>query len=215
MVVVMNAGGWLVVFEKIMQSQFSVYMVTFLSKFLCGYRKGYSAQHALTCKLRKLRISLDKEEMGVNLDLPKASDTLDHDLLIAKLHAYGFGKEAFSIILQTGDEKNLIVHSQPYLKVFPRDQFFFHIRCNYVLWRSQALLLVYCAVIMSFGEAMHCRWSTVMQFCPAEWNHGVVLGPDFRSQKPTVIRLYIYVYSQMYSQLIMYIGNCIVNWLCV
>ena len=88
------------IFEKIMQSQFSGYMETFLSKFLCGYRKGYSAQHALICMLEKWRISLDKGGYGggVLMDLSKAFDTLDHDLLIAKLHAYGFGKEALRLI---------------------------------------------------------------------------------------------------------------------
>ena len=32
------------------------------------------------------------------MDLSKAFDTLDHDLLIAKLHVYGFGKEALRLI---------------------------------------------------------------------------------------------------------------------
>ena len=32
------------------------------------------------------------------MDLSKAFDTLDHDLLIAKLYAYGFGKEALRLI---------------------------------------------------------------------------------------------------------------------
>ena len=31
------------VFEKNMQAQISDYMETFMSPFLCGYRKGYSA----------------------------------------------------------------------------------------------------------------------------------------------------------------------------
>ena len=39
------------VFEKIMQAQISDYMENFLSPFLCGYRKGYSAKHALLSML--------------------------------------------------------------------------------------------------------------------------------------------------------------------
>ena len=72
----------------------------FLSPFLCGYRKGYSAQHALLSMLEKWRISLDKGGYGggVLMDLSKAFDTLDHDLLIAKLHAYGFDINALRLI---------------------------------------------------------------------------------------------------------------------
>ena len=32
------------------------------------------------------------------MDLPKAFDTLNHDLLIAKLHAYGFTRESLKLI---------------------------------------------------------------------------------------------------------------------
>ena len=83
-----------------MQTQFSGYIETFLSPFLCGSRKGYSAQHALICMLEKWRTSLDKGGYGggVLMDLSKAFDTLDHDPLIAKLHVYGFGKEALRLI---------------------------------------------------------------------------------------------------------------------
>ena len=88
------------IFEIIMQTQFSGYIETFLSPFFCGYRKGYSAQHALICMLEKWRTSLDKGGYGdgVLMDLSKAFDTLDHDLLIAKLHVYGFANEALRLI---------------------------------------------------------------------------------------------------------------------
>ena len=88
------------VFEKLIQSQFSLYVEKYLSNSLCGYRKGYSAQHALISMLEKWKISLDKGGYagGILMDLSKAFDTLDHDLLIAKLDAYGFDKKALRLV---------------------------------------------------------------------------------------------------------------------
>ena len=36
------------IFERIMQKQISNYIGKFLSSFLCGYRKGFSTQYALS-----------------------------------------------------------------------------------------------------------------------------------------------------------------------
>ena len=75
-------------------------METFLTPYLCGYRQGYSVQHALIVLLEKLRVSLDNKGYGgaILMDLSKAFDTLNHDLLIAKLHAYGFSKKGLILI---------------------------------------------------------------------------------------------------------------------
>ena len=60
--------------------------------YLCGYRKGFNSQHALISLIERWRKSLDNKDYGgaVLMDLSKAFDTPNHDLLIAKLHAYGF-----------------------------------------------------------------------------------------------------------------------------
>ena len=50
--------------------------------------------------LEKFKISLDKggKAGAVLMDLSKAFDCIRHDLLIAKLHAYGFSYEALTLI---------------------------------------------------------------------------------------------------------------------
>ena len=50
--------------------------------------------------IEKWKKSLDQGGMfaAVLMDLSKAFDTINHELLIAKLHAYGFEKSALSIV---------------------------------------------------------------------------------------------------------------------
>ena len=88
------------IFERIIQRQIALYMETFLGPYLCGFIKGYSVQHALIALLEKLRVSLDNKGYGraILMDLSKAFDTLNHDLLTAKLHAYGFSKKGLFLI---------------------------------------------------------------------------------------------------------------------
>ena len=88
------------VFERILYTQITSFMSSKLSDNLCGFRKGYSTQHALIQLLENWRNHLDKKEIiGVILcDLSKAFDTLPHDLVIAKLNAYGFGNESLKLI---------------------------------------------------------------------------------------------------------------------
>ena len=71
-----------------------------LSDNLCGFRKGYSTQHALLKLLENWRTHLEnKEIIGVILcDLSKAFDTLPHDLIIVKFNAYGLGNESLKLI---------------------------------------------------------------------------------------------------------------------
>ena len=76
-------------YEKCMYSQIYMYINPYLSEKLCGFRKDLNSQFSLICLLEKWKKSLDSQETGAALltDLSNAFDCLNHDLLIAKLHA--------------------------------------------------------------------------------------------------------------------------------
>ena len=83
-----------------MQKQIDDFMVSFLRPYLCSYRKGFNTQHALFKLVENWRKSLDNKGFcGVILmDLSKGFHTLNQDLLIAKLHAYGFQHDALKLL---------------------------------------------------------------------------------------------------------------------
>ena len=89
------------IFERIMQGQMHSFVEKQLSPYLCGYRKGYNTQYALLAMIEKWKMSLDNNGYagGILMDLSKAFDTINHQLLIAKLHVYGFSKDALELIL--------------------------------------------------------------------------------------------------------------------
>ena len=71
-----------------------------MSPKLCGFRKGHSTQHALLNLLKNWQKCLDKSGVvgTVLMNLSKAYDCLPHDLLLAKLSAYGFDSSAITLI---------------------------------------------------------------------------------------------------------------------
>ena len=89
------------IFERLMFQQTTSFISKFLSPYLCGFRKGYNAQHALLRLKNILNQSLDRnEKVGlIMMDLSKAFDCIPHELLIAKLNAYGFSKRSLQLIL--------------------------------------------------------------------------------------------------------------------
>ena len=89
------------IFERLMQNQMIGYIEQSLSPYLRGYRKGFNSQYALLAMIEKWKKCLDGDggfAGAILMDLSKAFDTINHELLIAKLDAYGFEESALEIV---------------------------------------------------------------------------------------------------------------------
>ena len=71
-----------------------------MSKYQCGFRRGYNAQHCLIILIEKWKKSVDNGGASGALltDLSKAFNCLPHELLIAKLDPCGFDKSSLKLI---------------------------------------------------------------------------------------------------------------------
>ena len=69
-----------------------------ISKYQCCFRKGHSASHALISPFEKRHYNVYQGRMfGASLtDLSKTFDCLPHDIIIAKLNAYGSDMKALN-----------------------------------------------------------------------------------------------------------------------
>ena len=87
--------------KKSLKTQLVRFMEEYFSPFMSAYRTNYISQHVIIRLLEGWRKKLDDNFVvgAVLSDLSKAFDYIPHDLLIAKLAAYGLSEEPLMYIL--------------------------------------------------------------------------------------------------------------------
>ena len=88
------------IFERILKGQMGGLFKPILSSLLSGFREGCSTQPSLVRVIEAWRRSLDSSGIvgTILMDLSKAYDCIPHDLLIARLEAYGFHEKSLQLI---------------------------------------------------------------------------------------------------------------------
>ena len=88
------------IYETCLYNELSNYFEDIFSDYQFGFRKGISAQQCLIILIETWKKHIDnKESFGALLtDLSKAFDCVNHELLIAKLHAYGLDNSSLRLI---------------------------------------------------------------------------------------------------------------------
>ena len=103
------------VYEKILHKRLYKYLTKFeiLYEYQFGFRKGHSTTQALIEITDKIKRALDNKEQtcGIFIDLTKAFDTVDHDILLKKLHHYGIRGNVNNLF------KSYLTNRQQFVKV--------------------------------------------------------------------------------------------------
>ena len=89
-------NGFSKVYERYLLKSLSNLIEKIPCNFIAAYRKTYSSSHVVIRLIENWKKHLDNKKIvgTVLMDLSKTFDCMPHDLLIAKLHAYGFNKRS-------------------------------------------------------------------------------------------------------------------------
>ena len=86
--------------EKVMFDQFYSVFQPLFSSNMSGFLRGHSFCTTLVKMVDDWRLALDSKTVtgSIAIDLSKAFDSICHNLLLAKLRAYGFGEKAIDFL---------------------------------------------------------------------------------------------------------------------
>ena len=98
--------------ETCLYNELPDYFEDIFSDYQFGFRKGISAQQCLIILIETWKKHIDnKESFGALLtDISKAFDCVNHELLIAKLHAYGLDNSSLRLIHSYLNNRRQRVH---------------------------------------------------------------------------------------------------------
>jgi hypothetical protein len=116
------------ILEKIVHSRITKFIEKhkLLYKHQFGFRKNHNTAHAIITLVNEITSSLDKGEscLGVFLDLKKAFDTVDHNILLRKLEKYGIRGIPLKWL------ENYLAQRTQCVRILNRDSSFQYITCG-------------------------------------------------------------------------------------
>ena len=97
-------------FESILFTQLNRYTQNKCSKYLTGFRKNHNTQNSFLRMIKFWKVRLNNgSNVGVILmDLSKAFDSLNHELLLTKLKAYGLDSNSVTFMKSYLTEFNVV-----------------------------------------------------------------------------------------------------------
>ena len=117
------------IFESILADQLSTFLETVYNPFTAAFRKHHSCQSILIKIIEDWKQALvqNKYVGAILMDLSKAFDCLPHNLLLAKLKAYGLTDHSINLLRNYQTESKglrlviTVVSGKTSPKVYPRD----------------------------------------------------------------------------------------------